>query len=210
MTFIYHNHHYLPKHAGGTDHPSNIVKVTIQEHASLHYERWVLCGDPNDHIAWLGLSGMIPKEEAIKHSLKLGRIKTDLYIQQQYGVTNIMHVEAFIKKAQEGRKSYYQNNPDLISDFRSEHTRSAAKEGLMRKYGVDNPSKLEHVKAIISSKSKQHQSKSGNSQWGTMWITNGTKNVKIKKTDPLPIGYRPGRKMERVAGNAPVLSSLEG
>jgi len=32
-----------------------------------------------------------------------------------------------------------------------------------------------------------------NSQFGTMWITNGHINKKITKTDPVPRGWRPGR-----------------
>lgn len=35
----------------------------------------------------------------------------------------------------------------------------------------------------------------GNSQFGTCWITNGTENKKIKKTDKLPKGWEFGRKI---------------
>jgi hypothetical protein len=38
-----------------------------------------------------------------------------------------------------------------------------------------------------------HQKKEHNSQHGTMWITDGKTNRKIKKTDPVPEGYRTGR-----------------
>ncbi len=33
-----------------------------------------------------------------------------------------------------------------------------------------------------------------NSQFGTMWITNGINNMKIGKDDPIPKGWAPGRK----------------
>jgi hypothetical protein len=36
----------------------------------------------------------------------------------------------------------------------------------------------------------------GNSQFGTCWITNGTENKKIKKTDKLPKGWEFGRKIK--------------
>lgn len=32
-----------------------------------------------------------------------------------------------------------------------------------------------------------------NSQYGTMWITDGTANQKIKKEDVIPEGWRKGR-----------------
>lgn len=37
--------------------------------------------------------------------------------------------------------------------------------------------------------------KEKNSQYGTMWITNGTKNKKIKKNEPIPEGWNRGRTM---------------
>jgi hypothetical protein len=40
-----------------------------------------------------------------------------------------------------------------------------------------------------------HQQGTKNSQYGTMWITDGTKkgSYKIKRGDKIPAGYRPGR-----------------
>lgn len=29
---IYHNHHIVPKRAGGTDEPSNLIRLTVKEH----------------------------------------------------------------------------------------------------------------------------------------------------------------------------------
>jgi hypothetical protein len=60
-----HKHHIIPRHAGGTDDPSNLVELSIEEHAEAHrvlykkYDRW------QDNYAWLGLSGQIGKEEII-------------------------------------------------------------------------------------------------------------------------------------------------
>ena len=33
-----HTHHIIPKHAGGTDDPSNLVQLTVEEHAQAHKE----------------------------------------------------------------------------------------------------------------------------------------------------------------------------
>lgn len=60
----YHWHHIVPKHAGGTDDPSNLVKVTIVEHAELHLARYLEYGEKNDLIAAQTLSGQITKAEA--------------------------------------------------------------------------------------------------------------------------------------------------
>ena len=71
----YHNHHIIPKHIGGTDDPSNLVKLTIEEHSEAHRLLYEQYGRWQDKLAWLGLSGMIGKEhiwkiahsEGIKH-----------------------------------------------------------------------------------------------------------------------------------------------
>lgn len=42
---------------GGTEDPSNLVSVTIEEHANLHKELWEKYGKKEDFIAWKCLSG---------------------------------------------------------------------------------------------------------------------------------------------------------
>jgi len=63
---IYHKHHIVPKHAGGSDDPSNIVELTIEEHAEAHRILYEKHGRWQDRVAWLGLSGRIGKEEIIR------------------------------------------------------------------------------------------------------------------------------------------------
>tara|TARA_Y100000310_G_C20683019_1_gene817162 strand:+ start:2306 stop:2734 length:429 start_codon:yes stop_codon:yes gene_type:complete len=65
---IYHNHHIIPKHAGGSNDPSNIIRLTIFEHAEAHRKLYVKYGNEFDRIAWQGLSKMITKEEIISQS----------------------------------------------------------------------------------------------------------------------------------------------
>jgi hypothetical protein len=38
-----------------------------------------------------------------------------------------------------------------------------------------------------------HQQGTNNSQYGSMWITNGKNNLKISKNDSIPEGYKKGR-----------------
>ena len=55
---------------GGTNHPDNLVKVTIEQHASLHKQLWEDLGHEEDKIAWLCLSGQITNAEAIILAVK--------------------------------------------------------------------------------------------------------------------------------------------
>jgi hypothetical protein len=63
---IYHNHHIVPKHCGGTDDASNLIRLTIKQHAEAHKELWEEHGRWEDYVAWQGLSGQISKQEIIK------------------------------------------------------------------------------------------------------------------------------------------------
>ena len=54
----------------------------------------------------------------------------------------------------------------------------------------------DEAKIAIGQKNSIHQSGSKNSQYGTVWITNGIKNKKIKKDEPIPEGWNKGRKIK--------------
>jgi hypothetical protein len=59
-----HRHHILPKHAGGSDDPSNLVDLTVEQHAEAHRLLWEEYGNKKDFIAWKTLSGQITSDEA--------------------------------------------------------------------------------------------------------------------------------------------------
>ena len=52
----------------------------------------------------------------------------------------------------------------------------------------------EEAKQKIGKANSEKQTGNGNSQYGTCWITNGTENKKMKKTDDLPEGWSYGRR----------------
>jgi hypothetical protein len=66
-----HKHHIIPRHAGGTDDPSNIVTLTVEEHAKAHKILYYKYGRQQDKVAWLGLAKIISKEEIINLSKRV-------------------------------------------------------------------------------------------------------------------------------------------
>ena len=62
-----HKHHIIPRHAGGTDDPSNLVYLTVEEHAEAHKKLYEKYGRWQDYSAWQGLSGRMGKEEIIRY-----------------------------------------------------------------------------------------------------------------------------------------------
>jgi hypothetical protein len=63
---IKHKHHIIPRHAGGTDHPLNLIELTIEQHADAHRILYEEYGRNEDKWAWLGLSGQIGKDEILR------------------------------------------------------------------------------------------------------------------------------------------------
>ena len=72
MKINYHTHHIVPKHAGGTDDPSNLVRVTVEEHAELHFARYLQHGAMGDWLAYHALSGQIENQELLYLKNQLG------------------------------------------------------------------------------------------------------------------------------------------
>jgi hypothetical protein len=63
---IKHKHHIVPRHAGGSDDPSNLIELTIEEHAEAHRILYETNGRDEDRWAWLGLTGQIGKDEILR------------------------------------------------------------------------------------------------------------------------------------------------
>jgi len=61
---IWHKHHIIPRHMGGTDDPKNLIRVNVAMHAFLHQQLFEQHGKIEDKAAWLSLAGRITSEEA--------------------------------------------------------------------------------------------------------------------------------------------------
>ena len=67
-----HKHHIIPKHAGGTDDPDNLVYLSVKEHAIAHAKLYLEHGDLKDYLAYKGLRKQIGKEEIFRECARIG------------------------------------------------------------------------------------------------------------------------------------------
>ena len=116
---IYHWHHIVPKHAGGTDDPENLIRVTVEEHAELHFARYLQYGEMGDWLAAYSLSGQISHAEATaearreftrrnpKHHSEAG--KKGAAARNLLGVSDKVREEARKLAAQLGQKPWWNN-----------------------------------------------------------------------------------------------------
>ena len=115
---IYHNHHIIPKHAGGSDDPKNIVRLTIPEHAEAHRKLYEENGLWQDFIVWKTLSGQITHAEAIK--LAQSKANKGKTISVEHRLANSI---ATTKQWEEGR---------CVLD------QAKVRSSMLEKHGVDN------------------------------------------------------------------------
>ena len=65
-----HLHHIVPRHAGGSNDSSNLIELTVEEHAEAHRLLWEQHGRWQDKIAWKTLSGQISIQETKDYMMK--------------------------------------------------------------------------------------------------------------------------------------------
>lgn len=57
---------------GGSDNPSNLIELTVEEHAEAHKLLYEKYGKKEDEVAWKGLLKIINKQECIHEMQKEG------------------------------------------------------------------------------------------------------------------------------------------
>lgn len=159
---------------GGTDDPSNLIQLTVEQHAEAHRILYETYGYEQDKLAWQGLLGIIPKEDIVTEANKIGRIKTNLILKEKYGVTNPGQLPQTREAASKRMKKRHEQGKCKIPDWTGKKHKQETKDKIGKKLSIA-------------------QAGSKNSQFGTMWITNGIQNKKVKKTvDFIPEGWYKG------------------
>ena len=98
---ITHKHHIIPRHAGGGDEPTNIVELTIPEHAEAHKKIYEEHGRWQDEVAWRALSKQISCAEAIKEA----QIKGNLGSKRRVGYITPEETKRKISESNRGKKA---------------------------------------------------------------------------------------------------------
>ena len=93
-----HKHRIIPGHMGGTYEPSNVILLSVEEHAEEHRKLYEKFGRWQDKTAWMLLSKQAKRED--------------------FGMTGKGHTIETRKLMSEKRKKYFENpaNRKIISD----------------------------------------------------------------------------------------------
>jgi len=122
------------------------------------------------NIAFGGSGGFISPD-----GVKKGRRKTDEILLQKYGKNFKSEISKKFHNglSEEDKKKYYDKISKTLKD-------KYENEGPWGFYGRTH---TEESKEIIGMKNSINRKGEKNSQFGTCWLTNGEKNIKIKKND---------------------------
>jgi len=102
-----------------------------------------------------------------------------------------------LAKLSKDRKEFLsKTDPEWKRKYSENHSKAQVKRQKTHGNGFKNKSHSDEWKLRQSEVMKLRQSGKNNSQFGSMWITNGTENKKISKLDIIPEGWYKGRKMK--------------
>lgn len=117
-----HLHHIIPRHVGGTDDPSNLIELTIEEHAEAHRKLFEEHGRWQDELAWQLLSRQIGKEDAILEAIRRGTENRDnSYLRKPMAP----ETKAKIASANKGKKKSPEHLAKLRKNYSSEEWKAS-------------------------------------------------------------------------------------
>lgn len=183
-----HKHHIIPRHAGGTDDPENILELTVEEHAEAHRLLHEKYGKHEDWVAWKCLSGQIGKEEIQIEKSRMAGINRWKYcrdemieISRRGGITNsksghCAKIAGIGGAATKGSVFWYNEKEDV-------ETRSKVCPG-------ENWVRGRKPNQKINSHLLKHANNCKDSAWYHNPVTGQTKMIKNKE---VPEGWIAGR-----------------
>ena len=202
---------------GGTDDPSNLIELTVEEHAQAHYKLYEEYGKKEDLCAYYMLSGRNQDPEFVrlraqiagtacqKKRLKDGLIGIELF----YGraVTNNENLENSRKggevqgprNAESGHMIRVQKLGNVIENGRKggnatiESGKGAFADPVQRLKAASNGGKKGGATNAKSGHLKRIAQLPSKRNKGMFWITNETDSKMIKHGDVIEDGWRKGR-----------------
>lgn len=173
-----HKHHIIPKHMGGTDEPSNLIELTIEEHAIEHKKLWEKHGKWEDYYAWQGLSGIIPKKQLVRKIQSIANSKpkseeTKEKIRQyrlgkkQTEESKEKNRQKAIQRHKDGVYDYEKLRLSRIGFKQPESQKQKVSEKLSKKWSITSPKGETLVVENLNNFCKEHGLDQGNLSRGS-------------------------------------------
>ena len=194
-----HKHHIIPKHAGGTDDPTNLVELSIADHAEAHRKLYEEYGRWQDYVAWQGLAKLSPKEELVRiRQSEAGKLRHQLYpnpftgirTESNFANNKIQQMKATEKanteSAMEKRKKTFAEKQHQQKENNSQF----GKVWCVEENAVDKSSRKKYSKDqipagwITTTEWADRRKNKNNNAYGRHWYNDGEKNYYLRPNDP--------------------------
>lgn len=208
-----HKHHIVPRHMGGSDDPSNLIELTVDEHAQAHKELYEKYGKKEDLCAYYMLSGRNKDPEFVKARASLGgKALADkrLANNEQWGFS-VMDKETLFELQSEngtlqgnlnvesGHIQMIRKKVDVVEAGKKGGATTIARgkgsfaDPLERLKSASKGGKVQGSRNVESGHLKRIAQLPNARTKGKMWITDGITNMMIDKGDSIPDGYKRGK-----------------
>lgn len=215
--FMKHKHHIIPKHMGGSDDPSNLIELTVEEHSQAHLRLYEQHGKKEDLCAYYMLSGKSQDPEFKKLVCSLGGTalaRKRKESGEKWGFSLMNPDDLFALQSANGKlqgkrnaESGHMQRVQKLSDPVSAGKKGGATTVALGKGSFGNP--IERLKSASKGGKTQgkRNAESGHlkriSQLpnkrskGKIWITNGVLNSMIESNQSIPNGYKRGKTQKK-------------
>lgn len=207
-TCMSHKHHIIPKHAGGTDDPSNLVELSVADHAEAHRVLYEQYGRWQDYVAWQGLAKLSPKEELVRlRQREAGKLRQQLHPNPFKGVRTKKN---FALDPEHQKKSSAAANSEAsmkkrkntfaeIQHQQSEKNSQFGTVWCVYKYAIDLSGRKKYNREqipegwITTSVWRENRKDKKNNAYGRHWYNDGSTNYYLLPTDEKCKDLRRGR-----------------
>ena len=197
-TCMSHKHHIIPKHAGGTNDSSNLVELSVDDHAEAHRKLYEEYGRWQDYVAWQGLAKLSPKEELVRirqrESAKLRHQLhpnpfTGIQTEKNFAVNSVHQKKACelakTEQSNERRKKTFAERQHQQKENNSQF----GKVWCVSKDDIDLLGRKKYNKEqipngwITTTEWRQLRKNKNNNAFGRHWYNDGKKNYYLKPDD---------------------------
>ena len=215
-----HKHHIIPRHMGGSDDPSNLIELSVEEHANAHLKLYEQYGKKEDLCAYYMLSGKSQDPEFKKIVCSLGG-KSSYSKRKEKGIDHLPFFGADLaeeekhdicskggktqgkRNAESGHIQQIQKLSDPVAAGKKggQSTISRGKgsfaDSVERLKSASNGGKTQGKRNAESGHLKRIAQIPSKKNKGMFWITNGADNLMINPGDIIPEGFKKGRKLKK-------------
>ena len=134
-------HHIIPRHSGGDDTPSNLVKMLPEEHYLAHYIRFKAFGDRRDFLAvrfiYNGLPRNLRESVYLSVNKKVSKWKNHIYF---FRKVSRWHTQSGVNRISEARKGKTvvidRLTREMIGSIPNDHPKIISGEWVNHTYGT--------------------------------------------------------------------------